>query len=416
MSFDKWKSTPFCELYSEPSRNGLTKPKSVRGSGIRFLNMGELFSYNKIGCQRMDLAPITDSEREKFLLKNGDLLFARQSLVREGVGKCSLITSHDDEMTYDSHIIRVRINKNIANPSFYYYYFVSTMGKNLMQTITEQVAAAGIRSSDLAKLHVPLPSLREQNDIVRILVSLDDKIEVNNQINKTLESMAQALFKYWFIDFEFPNENGDPYKSSGGEMIESELGLIPKGWEVIEFRELFKFIKGKKPNLIEINEFENSKKYLTIDVLNRNSILFCSSEKMIEANDNDVLMVMDGASSGAVYFGQKGIVASTLAKLDLINKKISNQFLFYLINFFESDIKAHTTGSAIPHTDKEFAYRIKIALPKDAVLQKSADKIFREISDTFISREQENALLKTIRDTLLPKLMSGEIRVPIQEN
>ncbi len=270
-----------------------------------------------------------------------------------------------------------------------------------------------ISGSVMKSLEFGIPSLREQKAIAHILSTLDDKIEVNNQINKTLENMAQAIFKQWFVDFEFPNENGEPYKSSGGEMVESELGTIPKGWEVVQFRDIFRFVKGKKPKTIAECEFKDSEKYLTIDVLNRNSVLFCSKEKVIEANSEDVLMVMDGASSGAVYFGQKGVVASTLAKLELISQKVSNQFLFYAIKYFENDIKTHTTGSAIPHTDKEYTYRLMIALPNDISLQTKIDDLLRDISDTFIAREQENVVLKATRDALLPKLMSGEVRVPL---
>ena len=273
-----------------------------------------------------------------------------------------------------------------------------------------------ISGSVMKSLGFGIPSLREQKAIAHILSTLDDKIEVNNQINKTLENMAQAIFKQWFVDFEFPNENGEPYKSSGGEMVESELGTIPKGWEVVQFRDIFRFVKGKKPKTIAECEFKDSEKYLTIDVLNRNSVLFCSKEKVIEANSEDVLMVMDGASSGAVYFGQKGVVASTLAKLELISQKVSNQFLFYAIKYFENDIKTHTTGSAIPHTDKEYTYRLMIALPNDISLQTKIDDLLCDISDTFIAREQENAVLKATRDTLLPKLMSGEIRVPLDQD
>jgi type I restriction enzyme S subunit len=97
--------------------------------------------------------------------------------------------------------------------------------------------------SDLKK---KIPPLNEQKAIAKILSSLDEKIELNNRINKKLEEMAQAIFKHWFIDFEFPNENGEPYKSSGGEMVESELGLIPEGWEVKRIEE----VSSQKRNAI----------------------------------------------------------------------------------------------------------------------------------------------------------------------
>ncbi|MCS4585906.1 hypothetical protein FZ990_10100 [Clostridium perfringens] len=98
---------------------------------------------------------------------------------------------------------------------------------------------------DINNIKIPLPSLGEQKAIAKILSDLDEKIEINNKINKNLEEMAQAIFKQWFVDFEFPNEEGKPYKSSGGEMVESELGMIPKGWKIKNITELVDSISIK---------------------------------------------------------------------------------------------------------------------------------------------------------------------------
>jgi type I restriction enzyme S subunit len=166
-----------------------------------------------------------------------------------------------------------------------------------------------LNQSNMNNLKITLPPLPTQQKIAQILSSLDDKIELNNAINKNLEEIAQTLFKQWFVDFEFPaslasplfqggDREGDGYKSSGGEMVESELGEIPKGWRVEELRSFFKFIKGKKPKEIFDKYDKNLKKYLTIDVFNRGSILYANSEKMIEVQKEDISMVMDGASSG----------------------------------------------------------------------------------------------------------------------
>ena len=111
------------------------------------------------------------------------------------------------------------------------YYLLKNMIGNIQQNTHGSVFDTITRDTfDILKANVP--PLAEQKAIANILSTLDEKIEVNNQINKTLENMAQAIFKQWFVDFEFPNEDGEPYKSSGGEMVESELGMIPKGWEV----------------------------------------------------------------------------------------------------------------------------------------------------------------------------------------
>lgn len=112
----------FGNLYAIPSRNGLTKPRSVRGDGIKFVNMGELFENERIGNIEMDRVPVSKTEMRDALLQKDDLLFARQSFVREGAGKCSIITEVEEPTTFDSHLIRVRLNRSIANPSFYRYY------------------------------------------------------------------------------------------------------------------------------------------------------------------------------------------------------------------------------------------------------------------------------------------------------
>ena len=101
---------PFGELFAEGTRNGLTRPKAVRGAGVKMVNMGELFAHSRIKNAAMDRVPLNDAEAEKFLLHPGDLLFARQSLVLEGAGKCSIFLGDDEPVTFESHVTRVRLD------------------------------------------------------------------------------------------------------------------------------------------------------------------------------------------------------------------------------------------------------------------------------------------------------------------
>ena len=387
-------------LISEKNSHPYIKVKDMNGG--KKVRLSKTFEY---------VDDVTQKSIKNYIVNKNDIIIS----IVGTIGLVSVIDDSLDNANLTENCVKL-INLTNVDKDYLYYFLTSDTGQNEMRKGTVGSTQPKLPIYNIKKIELPLPQLDIQKTIAHILSTLDDKIEVNNQINKTLENMAQAIFKQWFVDFEFPNENGEPYKSSGGEMVESELGTIPKGWEVVQFRDIFRFVKGKKPKTIAECEFKDSEKYLTIDVLNRNSVLFCSKEKVIEANSEDVLMVMDGASSGAVYFGQKGVVASTLAKLELISQKVSNQFLFYAIKYFENDIKTHTTGSAIPHTDKEYTYRLMIALPNDISLQTKIDDLLCDISDTFIAREQENAVLKATRDTLLPKLMSGEIRVPLDQD
>ena len=194
---------PFGDLFAEPTRNGLTRPKAVRGSGVKMANMGELFAHSRLCNVPMERVPLSQSEAERFLLEDGDLLFARQSLVLKGAGKCSLFLRDDEPVTFESHVTRVRLDPQKAHPSYYFYYLQSHHGQSAIRSIVEQGAgASGIRGSDLATLEVQWQPLAIQRAIAHILGTLDDKIELNRRIHETLEAMAWVLFMSWFVDFE----------------------------------------------------------------------------------------------------------------------------------------------------------------------------------------------------------------------
>jgi type I restriction enzyme, S subunit len=235
-----WPVGSFESVFLEPLKNGLTRPKRVRGEGIPMVNMGELFAHRRIGNVPMELVPMSDKEKTKYLLHTGDLLFARQSLVLEGAGQCSIVVGESGTRTFEGHLIRCRLDAELAAPSFYFYLFESPQGKSLVRSIVEQVAAAGIRGSDLKRLEIPVPPLPEQRRIAAVLGALDDKIELNRKMNKTLEEMAQAIFKSWFIDFD-----------GHTDLVDSELGPIPRGWEVKEIQRTVDVKGGGTPRTKE---------------------------------------------------------------------------------------------------------------------------------------------------------------------
>ncbi len=188
-----WEVLPFEKLFFIPLRNGLTKPKRVRGSGTYMVNMGELFANRRIGNIVMDRVPLTESEHEKSMLQEGDLLFARQSLVWSGAGQCSIVTKSEEERTFESHLIRCRIDTNKADPWFYFYYFWSPDGRGRVESLIEQVAAAGIRGSDLAKLQILVPSPSLQRQFKKLILSLERRIAANQNELQTLTIIRDTL-------------------------------------------------------------------------------------------------------------------------------------------------------------------------------------------------------------------------------
>ena len=268
-----------------------------------------------------------------------------------------------------------------------------------------------LSGSRLKALQFAFPNVEEQSSIAKILSSLDSKIELNQQMNKTLEAIGQAIFKHWFIDFEFPNEKGKPYKSSGGEMVDSELGEIPKGWEVNELGEFIEFVKGRKPNQVFGNDEDGLMPQILIDVLDGGTPFFSNSENMVQSDETDIIMVMDGASSGRTERGFAGILGSTLAKIKV--KELNQDYVYCLLKIKEDDIKQNTTGTSIPHADKKKIEKYLIAVPPKKILEDFRIN-FNQILFRQILIRKENKNLSQIRDSLLPKLMSGKIRVPVE--
>lgn len=330
----------------------------------------------------------------------GDIIFVNKGspgtvcLVPDPVGFC---------IAQDMMAFRVK-EKKINNK-----YLFAVLRSPQFQTQIEQFHVGTLiphfKKGDLDKLLIPIPSMDIQNFIGETYYELCNKIELNNHINKTLEEVAQAIFKSWFVDFE-------PFQD--GEFEDSELGRIPKGWRVVELGDIVKFIKGKKPKeLIDVKDSYFQEQYLTIDALNGGIPQFANIEKMVLANMYDILMVMDGASSGTVYFGLNGIIASTIGKVEVKNEQL-REVVYQYLKINESEVKTHNTGSAIPHADKGYVSRIKIAIPPEKELNE-IESILLKIREVIINNKMQEKTLSTIRDSLLPKLMSGEIRIPTKE-
>src|SRR5699024_7283018 len=159
----------------------------------------------------------------------------------------------------------------------------------------------------LEKTKISIPLLDEQKAIANTLSTLDEKIETNNQINEKLEEMAQSLFKHWFVDFEFPNENGEPYKSSGGELVESELGIIPDGWEVCNLYSIADVIYGAAFKSKLFNEDGDGLPLIRIRDLKTGTPQFYTNEKHKKASvvrTGDILIGMDAEFTPTIWTGE----------------------------------------------------------------------------------------------------------------
>jgi len=400
---EEWKEYKLKDFLLIPIRNGLTKPSAIRGKGVKMIGMKEIFAMDYIRSVDMDRVPVTDKEYESSEILKYDLLFARQSLSLEGAGKCGIVVSVDEPTVFESHLIRLRIDTKKANPFFIYYYYKSSIGKNQIKSLVQQVAAAGIRGKELIELGLKVPHIEKQNQIANILRAIDNKIEVNRRINDNLEQQAQALFKSWFVDFE-------PFRDQ--PFVESELGMIPEGWRVVSFKDFIEASTEKVPvncypeysvtnsGIIPRNTKFNkklSKSSSKNKVLKKDDLVFGMSREIL--NWGIMEDEVGGVSSAYnVYKIDKGIVSPTYLRL----------YMKARISDFNSLIgTAAREGQSL---DKGQLLQKQIYIPTIVALQDFLD-LFLPITETQLNYLEESRRLAELRDTLLPRLMSGEIKV-----
>lgn len=312
----------------------------------------------------------------------------------------------------------VLINNSYSDIKFIKYYLNQL---DITPYITGS-AQPKLNKANLSKIKVIAPTKSEQISISNFLGMLDEKIELNNQMNETLEEMAQALFKRWFVDFEFPNEEGKPYKSSGGEMVESELGMIPKGWNIKLASEVVDVKDGTHASPKVVNEGYPliTSKHINGDRLRIEEANLISETDYVEVNKRskvdtgDILISMIG-TVGLLYYVQDLDVNFAIKNLGLFktSKTVEMQEYIYLYlkqtsmkNYIECRL-AGTTQKYISLTELR---KIPVLLPTCDLLH-----TFKEKIEPLLKMKQENInqnqSLVNIRSTLLPKLMSGEIRV-----
>jgi type I restriction enzyme S subunit len=349
-----------------------------------------------------------------------DTLFARITPCLEN-GKICQVKNLDEGVGFGStEFLVFRGKEGISDTDFVYYLSRSEVFRNFAEQ--NMVGTSGrqrVSKEVFSNLELYLPSLPTQKAIAEILSSLDDKIELNNQINQNLEALAQALFKQWFIDFEFPNENGEPYKSSGGEMIDSELGEIPKGWEVESLSKISSIEKfSVKPfeNANEdffhysLPEFDSGR----IPSIEKGSAILSSKYKVLP---NSILFSKLNPRIPRVWpiiNCDPQSVCST--EFQVIKPKKENYFSFVnsLLNSEEyiKSIQTKVTGTSSSHqrVNPKDIINYLLPLPTNSTIELFQSSTFHLFEKVFEHRS-ENQSLKNLRDTLLPKLISGELEV-----
>ena len=428
-------------------KTGKTPPSSCKdafsNTGVPFVTPKDMNGVKTIFKTERYLSKIgLDSVKNYLVPKNSIAV----SCIGSDMGKAYLLS--EDSVT-NQQINTLIVNNN---HNFEFIYYKLSIMQDYLKSIAGGSATPILNKSHFSEIEIELPDLDTQNNFVEKLKYLDKKIQLNTQINQTLEQIAQALFKSWFVDFdpvrakvqalsdgmsleqaelaamqaisgktaeeltalsqtqpERYAELVETAKAFPCEMVEVDGVEVPKGWEIKPLGDLISFVKGKKPKAVSPNQEENMLPHILTSSLEGKYNEFCESNKLITVEYQNTIMLMDGSNSGRIAIGHNGVIGPTLAKINLDNNKLW-AVIYQFLKHKEADIQANTTGTTIPHTDKNRVNNYLMTIPNDFLLDK-----FTELFDNsllkIISNRNQIISLETIRDLLLPRLLNGEINV-----
>lgn len=360
-----------------------------------------------------DLKSVDAEDAEKYILKENDIVFARTG---NSTGRSYFYERQHGTFVYAGFLIKFSLDPNKVNPRIMKYYTHSKPYFDWVNSFDTGATRGNINAKTYGDMEIELPSRKVQDKIVSILSSLDRKIELNNKINADLEEMAQAIFKNWFVDFE-------PFKD--GKFVNSELGMIPEGWKVVTLDDLTsKFGTGLNPRKNFVLGHGNNY-YVTIKNMGNNRIYLndrcdkVDDEALAKINKRSKLQKGDLLFSGIGTIGRVAMVvddpinwntSESVFNMHPIDT-VSSEFIYLLLlsDKFQQYVQQNAQGGVQQGIRMASLKAFQFAIPNDLNL---FDNLVKPIISKVKSNDKENDTLSLLRDTLLPRLMSGEIEVP----
>jgi type I restriction enzyme S subunit len=418
-----WKEYFLKEITSKIGSGATPKggKESYYQSGISLIRSQNVldFEFSINGLAFIDAKQA--EELKNVVVKKNDILL---NITGDSVARVCKVPDDILPARVNQHVSIIRIKEDVANSNFIFYYLLNPICKRkLLQTASDGATRNALTKSHIENLSVIIPSLSEQKQIADVLSCLDAKIENLRRQNETLEQIAQAFFKHWFIDFEFPNADGKPYKSSGGAMFASELGDIPEGWKVGKLGAIGKIITGKTPStqspnlwgdglpFITPTDFKNYGKYI-LSAERKISQLAISQFKQYIVPQNSIVVTCIGSDMGKV--AKTSISCITNQQINSIVLLQDFYFHEYIFNYLKSQYKLLRNialgGSTMPIINKSAFSNIEILMPSLELLN-YFENIISALNQKIINNENQIETLTKTRNALLPKLMSGQLRV-----
>ncbi|MDU1579951.1 restriction endonuclease subunit S [Finegoldia magna] len=351
-----------------------------------------------------NLKSINEEDYEKYILKENDIVFARTG---NSTGRNYFYEKKDGLLVFAGFLIKFSLDKEKVFPKYIKYVCQSKEYWGWINSIATGSTRKNINAKMYEKMPIFLPEEKTQEKIVTLLESLDSKIEINNKIISNLESQAQAIFKSWFVDFE-PFQDGD--------FVESELGMIPEGWEVKSLSDIAFFKNGLAMQKYRPEINDPSLPVLKIRELNSGSTDFSSDrcrtdiDDSVKVYDGDLIFSWSGTLSCKLWTGGNAGLNQHLFKVT--SEKYEKWFNYSWVKFHMNEFIriAQDKATTMGHIKRSHLDEAKVLIPTIDIYEK-IDKLMKPIIELIIKLGIQNTKLAELRDALLPKLMAGEIDV-----
>lgn len=404
----------FDELYQMDS--GISTSKAQAGHGAPFVSFKDIYNnpiLPEILTEKMDTSK---EEQKKYSVKKGDIFLTRTSEVLDELAMSSVAVKDYPRATFSGFAKRLRpLQNNITYDKFMAFYLRSSYFRKVINAKAVMTLRASFNEEIFSYINLLLPDYDTQVKIGNLFYNIECKIRNNNKVNVELESMAKTIYDYWFLQFDFPDENGRPYRASGGKMVWNEKinQEIPEGWRVGNLYDIADFINGlacqkfrpisddKKLPVVKIAEMHDgitsSTEFVRADIPKKNII-----------SDGDILFSWSATLVTTIWSGGKAGLNQHIFKV--VPKNYTKYYVYmqlsaYIINFVKI---AEARKTTMGHITTDHIKQSKIILPPKSIVLKYSD-IVNDVFSKIIFNNKENREMKSIRDFLFPLLMNGQV-------
>ena len=433
----EWKRYKLSELYEMSS--GISSTKEQAGHGSPFLSFSVVFNNYFLPDSLIDLMDTTDGEKQKYSINEGDIFLTRTSETVDELAMSSVALKDYPEASFSGFLKRLRpVDKTIVYPKFMAFYLRSPLFRRTIINNTVMTLRASFNEAMFSYLEIMLPDFDTQKKIGDFLYSLEKKKQINNQINHELEAMAKTLYDYWFVQFDFPDQNGKPYKSSGGKMVyHPELKReIPEGWGVTTFSSWISDNKtgdwGKETSEGNYKLEVDCIRGADINGLSGNRKIDMPTRFILEKNKNKLLTDFDivieisggsptqstgrivGISENVLNRFELPLICSNFCKAVSLNEQETfYNFLYEWKNLYDNGVlfswEGKTSGIKNLLFDS-FVTNYHIAQPPINLMKQFFDYA-SSVDKKIQLLLKQNQELTQLRDWLLPMLMNGQVKV-----